>query len=191
MRFLKIIGILFAYLIFTSASTILAKPQHHQHVHSHGNAKLDIAVEGNKVAFDFDTPAEGLYGFEYEPKKESEKKIVNDANGRFTSGASELFRLSPELGCKVTKAEVKKEGEADAPKDSKPDTKGAKVSPKETHSDINASVEFTCTKPVSGQKVTIALIKAFPRLKSLKVQINTAAKQGAETVTKPEQEVSL
>ena len=156
-----------------------AKPMKKQHAHDHGHAKLSIAVDDQSIAFDLDTPAQGLYGFEYEPRTDVEKSTYADANAKFEKTPQELFVLGADYGCKVTKATIKKEA-------AEPGETGAAA-----HSDMNASVVFQCTKSLAGAKVTIALIKAFPLIKEVKVQIATATKQAGESVTKPEQELTL
>lgn len=168
-------------LLLSTGSRVGFAQKNKQHAHVHGAAKLAIAIDSQKVSFDLDTPAEGLYGFEHEPKTPAEKKAVVDAHAQFTSHADDLFRFSKESGCTTTKTEVKKEGET-----------GQKQPPaKQTHSDVNALVEFNCTKPVAGSKVVIALIQKFPHIKSIQVQIISDKIQRAETIKKPEHEMDL
>lgn len=44
--------------------------------HVHGLIQLDIAVEQDKMLVILKCPAESLIGFEYRPKTDEEKKIV-------------------------------------------------------------------------------------------------------------------
>ena len=164
-----------------------------QHVHDHGHGKLSVAVDGNTVAFDLDLPADGLYGFEYEPRTAAEKKTFAEANAKLQEHPESIFIFPAELGCKVTTAHVKKEDEdegekapATTPAKSKGKTKRA-----ETHADINGDFRFQCDKSPAGAKIKIAMLKAFPRVKDLKMQINSATNQSAVSITKPEQEISL
>ncbi len=168
-------------LLFCIGSGVGFSQKNKQHAHVHGAAKLAIAVDGQKVSFDLDTPAEGIYGFEHEPKTPADKKAVLDTHAQFTSHAGELFRFSKDSGCKTTKAEVKKEG----------DTDKKESASKHIHSDVNAQVEFTCDKPMGGAKFIVSLIQKFPRLKSIQVQIISDKTQRAETIKKPEQELTL
>lgn len=155
------------------AVTAFAGPKK-QHVHDHGAAKLAVAADGNAVAIDLDTPADGLYGFEHEAKTDAEKKAVAEADAKIKSGADGLFQFPADAKCTVTSAALKKEGGG-----------------KEAHADMNASVTFKCAKPMAGSKMTIKLLMAFPRIKQLKVEILSSTHQGAETVTTPEATVTL
>ncbi len=176
-------------LVLTAGQALAGKKQR---AHDHGHASMSVAVDGNTVAIDLDTPAQGLYGFEYEPKTEGEKKTYADANAKFQKSASELFAFAPDLGCQVTKSSIAKEGENEGAAVAKPAASGkSKISAKEAHSDMAAEVTFACAKDPAGSKLQVNLIKIFPLIKKIKVQILTGTKQAAAELHAGSSELSL
>jgi len=47
--------------------------------HVHGEAELYIAIEGNKVLLELESPADNILGFEHQPSTPQQEKQVADA----------------------------------------------------------------------------------------------------------------
>jgi hypothetical protein len=143
-----------------------------QRVHDHGHAKLGVAVDGNDIAFDLEIPGDDVFGFEHAPKNDAEKKAVDDAMATLNGKAPDLFVMPPDLGCKVAsaKADHHQEGE---------------------HGDVDANYKLACAKSPAGASVKLGLFAKFPRLREVKVQVNSGAKQGAQSVTSADQAIAL
>ena len=109
MRFLTLnFSIVTLSSFFTCASvfvspTIYAK-ETKKHVkshgaHEHGTGKINLVVEGNKLTAQLEVPSESIYGFEYEPKTETEKKSRFDAGEKLKSNIDKMIVLDPKLSC--------------------------------------------------------------------------------------------
>ena len=106
--------------------------------HEHGALKLDVAIEGNKLAIEMEAPLDNLLGFERAPRTDAERKAAADVLARLRSPdkGSSLFVLDAAAQCTLSKAEVQ------APV-LEP---GAKAAAKDEHADLDASYEFSCAQ---------------------------------------------
>ena len=68
--------------------------------HVHGEAKLEIVVDGGLLAFCFESPLDGLLGFERAPRTAAEKQAVQTMKATLVD-AARLFPLPPEAACKA------------------------------------------------------------------------------------------
>lgn len=165
-----------------------------QHVHKHGHARLAVAVDGLVISVELDTPAEGLYGFEHAAKSDDEKRVVAAANERFTVTPTTLFSVPERYGCKVTGTGLESGGKTSSQSEEVQKSDGTpsiKSDRHASHGDVTARIALRCQKALDGAKATVSLIKYFPRLKTLKVEVLTGKKQVSTTVTDPEQEIEL
>ena len=63
-----------------SLSTVVsAQTERDLDVHDHGAAALNVAVEGNAVFLEFETPWNNLVGFEHKPGDDAQQALVDDA----------------------------------------------------------------------------------------------------------------
>lgn len=130
-----------------------------EHAHTHGVASLNIAVEGNKIVFDLESPLDSLLGFEHLPANAQQRQAANALRAQLNKPA-ELFSINPEAGCK--QSEVTLESPV-LQADAKP--------AKDEHMDLDGSFSFVCNNPTALREVDVRMFTAFPRLKSLKVGI--------------------
>lgn len=130
-----------------------------EHAHTHGTASLNIAIDGNTVVFDLESPLDSFLGFEHVPANTKQRQAASDLRTKLSKSA-DLFVLNSEAGC--TPGEVTLEAAA-LQADAKP-VKGE-------HMDLDASFSFVCANPAALREADIRLFAAFPRLKSLKVGI--------------------
>ncbi|MCP5231116.1 MAG: DUF2796 domain-containing protein [Zoogloeaceae bacterium] len=147
--------------------------EHRQHgTHVHGVAALNIALEGDEVHIELESPAANIVGFEHAPSSEADHAALDQAVARLKHGDA-LFRFNAEAGCRMEMAKVtsallaevheKHEGEA--------------------HSDIEAAYHFECAQPGELTALTVELFEAFPATGEIEVQYVIESKQGAAELT--------
>ena len=71
--------------------------------HQHGEAHLDIALDGNELVLSFTSPAANIVGFEYEPKTDKERQKVSDAK-QFLLDAESWLGVPAAAGCTLKEA---------------------------------------------------------------------------------------
>lgn len=163
------------HLLMIALCTVLSQASlaKTQKAHDHGHAKLDVAVDATTVKITLEAPSESIFGFEHAPRTEAEKQATRAGMKKLESGAKDLFAFAAELGCEPSEVKVSSGMLTDPTKAGKKDGKQSE----ETHSDVDADYTFTCKKPVAGTDLQVGLIKAFPRLKEIKAQVLSGAKQ--------------
>lgn len=181
--------------------------EHRQHgAHVHGIAALNLALEGDEVHVEFDSPAANIVGFEYAPSSQADHAALDKAVAMLKDG-DRLFRFNTQAGCRMEKSIVSSallEEEHDAHagrhsddhdhegKDEQRHEKheahgheehGHKEQEGETHSDIQAVYHFECDKPGRLTQLTVELFEAFPATEEIDVQYVIESKQGAAELT--------
>ncbi|MBS1230660.1 MAG: metal ion transporter periplasmic protein surface adhesin [Proteobacteria bacterium] len=161
-------------LIRTACCIALTLPlfAHSAPAHVHGVAKMDLAVDGNKLTLSMEMPLDNLVGFEHLPKTDKQKAALAEAMASLKN-AADLFVPTVAAGCKVDTVDVG---------DPFPGGK-AKA---DGHADVDADYVFRCAQPAALKGLETKLFKRFGRLHRVDVQRATAAGQGAATLT-PEQ----
>jgi Protein of unknown function (DUF2796) len=187
-------------VLLLSAASALAESHEHgkgHGAHEHGAGKLNILAEGNKLTAKFEVPSESIYGFEYEPKTEADKKKREAGGEKFKSSIDKMIILDAKLGCKfnVTKLDLHaKEADDDGEKTKKPVTsKEIKAQAKRDaeHSETHAEAVAECTAPLAGTKVSFGFSKVFPKLRRVNVQAISGEKQSGAEVVKDKGSVDL
>ena len=150
------------------------KHEHHEHslaAHVHGLATLNIALEGQILELQLDSPAMNIVGFEYQPSAAADKKAVADAE-RTLKNEQLLFKLSEDAQCALSAVSIDNDLAEHA------DEHAAE----HQHSDIQVSYQFNCAQPNKLTGIDLAgFFKAFPHTEKINVQLVTAeTQQGAE-----------
>ncbi len=141
--------------------------------HMHGLATVSVAIDKNLLLIGAEIPAEALFGFERRPKTEAEKKTVEDVTKTLKDRVEELFVLPADLGCKVTNVMLKNSLAEDE------------------HADVDVDYTFSCEKTAAGSSLKLGLLKAFPKIKKVKIQILSDATQSGRDVASAEDQVKL
>jgi hypothetical protein len=151
--------------------------------HEHGALKLDVAIDGNKIAFAMEAPLDSLLGFERAPRTDAERKAAADVLTRLRSPdkGTPLFVMDAAAQCTLGKAEVR------APV-LEP---GAKPTSKDAHADLDASYEFTCAKPDELRTLDVGLFDAYKRTQRIDVQVAGPKGQVKVTLKRPARKVRL
>ena len=156
-------------LIFQAASVLLpawAADKHEHAGHSHGQGQLELVVQGGAVKANFEIPMESLLGFEHLPKTPAQKKAMADLQAAVTQ-PDYVLGLPKTAACELKSVQAQSD---------------MFLGKKSTHSDLDLSIEFTCSQPAELKQIEFPIFKKHPRLKSLKVDMLTPKGQGATTV---------
>ena len=152
----------------------------HQHAHVHGVAKLGIAVQDGTVTLTFESPLDSLIGFEHRPGSSTERAAVAALQARMQAPAG-LFRFNPEAACALVKTEAEsaifKPASAAAASDE--------------HADLDATFDYACSHADKLMTVDIGLLKAYPKLRKVDVEVATDRGQSRRTLTSEAHVVAL
>lgn len=166
--------ILPAALLLASAGAWAGK------AHEHGIARLDVAVDPQRVTLLLEMPLDTLLGFERAPRTDAERAAADAAVARLKDGAA-LFRIDPAAQCAAPTVQLESAalglGGAEAGKDG--------------HEDVDATIEFSCRQGAQAGFVEQMLFDAFPRLKRVDVQAATRKGQVQATLKRPDRRVPL
>jgi hypothetical protein len=132
--------------------------------HTHGEATLDVGLEGRKGVIEFRAPAEDLYGFEREPRTAVERARRDSAFTLLKTQPLTLVRFDPSLGCTMT-----------------PTTVGV-IAEKGGHGDVRARYDLACRVAPAGKPIAFGFSKAFRGVRSVKVQMLSDTAQVGLTV---------
>jgi hypothetical protein len=136
--------------------------------HVHGEAKLEIIVDGSELAIRFESPLDGLLGFERAPRSAAEKQAVQTMMAKLQD-AARLFPLPPEAGCTAQAPKIESPVFAD---------KAAAG-----HLDLDADYRWNCAKPAALRAFETRLFAEFPRLKRIKLDFVGPAGQKSGRLT--------
>jgi hypothetical protein len=141
-------------------------------VHSHGGARLTIAVDANMLTLEFESPLENLVGFENTPRNEKQKAAVQRMS-EVLQKADRLFIPSAAAQCVLQSARFDSPVLA-AEKGATAKSGGAAHAGQgaaDGHADINGTIVFRCERSGQLRDLEVALFDSFPGVKRLDVQI--------------------
>lgn len=168
------------FVLFANAQSGLAGGKGHK-AHSHGEAKLSIVIESAQAttaAIEFESPAEGIYGFEHEAKSQKDKDRINEAVKKFEDNIGKMIQFDAKLNCKFTKVSLD-------PAKRDPEDKKAK------HAEVHANYTVACDAPLAGTKVNFGFTSVFPRVKHVEVTGLSGDKQAKAEVKKDKGSLDL
>ena len=94
-----------AALVAMAALVSIGAPADAADPHQHGVGRLNVAVQGDEVEIELETPGADIVGFEHEPRTAEQKRAVQDAATALRDGAA-LFVFPAAAGCTLKEAEV-------------------------------------------------------------------------------------
>lgn len=155
----------------------------HEHgslgAHEHGVGALNVALDGQTLELDLDSPAMNLVGFEHSPSTDAEKAKIDSARTQLENPLA-LFNLPKTAECAVESQDV------DSPLFEAAPEEAAGTTTQHGHSDIEAHYEFTCAKPEALKALDLTqFFKTFPGTHKIKTQlIGGSGQQGSELTPK-------
>ena len=167
---------LFAPLTLAAPASSAGEEHEHQHrrhgAHVHGIAALNLALEGQEVQMELDSPAVNIVGFEHAPGSEADHAALDQAIAALKQG-DRLFRFNDGAGCRMDSANVTSALLDD----------GHENHEHEGHTDIQAAYHFQCDEPGKLTQLTVELFEIFPGMQKLEVQYIIEDRQGAAELT--------
>jgi len=162
--------------------------------HVHGDAILALALDGNSLVAELESPLHNFVGFERLPKTDAEKEQLKMAR-TYLSRPAQLMNFNPSAKCKPDKAfhDVKiitDETDGDHGEDHHDDHDNNDNHDAEEHQDVILEYSFSCDAPEELSSVTVELFDYFPNLTELEViflgpgtQIQSIIKPGSQSLS--------
>lgn len=143
--------------------------------HEHGVASLNVALDGQTLEIQLQSPAMNLVGFEHEAKSDADKAKVAAARKHLEQPQA-LFALPIEAKCALQDSEL------DSPLFGGHAHEEHEHADEHGHSDIDASYRFACANAEALQTLELgSFFGTFPGTEKLEVQlIGPSGQQGAE-----------
>lgn len=162
-----------------------------QHAHVHGVARLEVAIDGQRVSLRLESPLESLLGFERAPRTDKEKVAVRSMAERLARPDA-LFALTAAARCTAGPALVdapvvglagKPGADAQTVAPGKAGLDGAKKGAEPGHAELAAQFVFQCGDAARLQGVEVRLFEVFRGLRQLDVQAVTPRGQKSVRLT--------
>lgn len=200
-----IVGVIFMF----SGAAFAVERQHGAHVH--GNATMNLALDGGKLMVELLSPAANIFGFEHLPQNEADEHTVHEATEQLQQ-AGAIFVLPESAMCKASGVTVDGEvidhvmAEHDHDSHAEEDHEGehhhddaeehdehddGDGDHEHSHSDITANYEFDCSVPEKLKSVDVKLFTLFPGFEKIMVQVIGAKGQTAVTLTPANTQISF
>ena len=140
--------------------------------HVHGEVTLNIALEGRKLLFEIETPADQALGFERSPRDDRERAMVKAVDDWFRSGRA-MLGVPPAAGCRLVEAT------------STPPKLGS------GHADYRGRYLFDCASPQALEWVEVWALRRLQGVEEAVVNLITPAGQRQETLRDRTARISL
>lgn len=153
-------GLLIALFVLAPAVPALSAPGGHGHVH--GQARLDLTLEGARLTIEAELPMETLTGFERAPRSDDERARLQRALDALL--ATGVFRPTPDAGCKPAAQALRWSGSAE------PATATSGLPSDDTHLDLLVTHAFDCERPARLGMLEVGLFDILSRLRRIEVR---------------------
>jgi hypothetical protein len=150
--------------------------ERHLGPHVHGQATLQVSLDGPTMAIGLSIPGHDAVGFEHPPANPEQALALANARG-VLQGGTWLVPVGA-AACKAPPATVVADG---FDKNAKPGG----------HGDFDVTSEFTCANPRQLDVLEVGLFKAFPALQRVVVDIVTASGATQQILDRPATRVML
>jgi hypothetical protein len=140
--------------------------------HIHGRVTLNIAIEGDLLSAEIDTPAIHVLGFENVPNSDEQRSAVAAANTWLESGRS-ILAVARSAGCRLDRV------------DYTPPKLGR------GHADYRARFQYRCAQPSTLQWVDFRALDKLQGVERVEVNLITASSQQQLLLKGNEQRIAL
>jgi hypothetical protein len=173
------------------------EPHRELGAHEHGRGTLNIAVEGNKMTMELETPGMDIVGFEHAAQSHRDRQAIEKAKAQLMRPLS-LFKLPDAAGCRVTDANVEVaigEHDHDANEEHSPTSTGKdqKHAEAETegHSEFHAEYTCECASVSNITAIEFGYFRVFAGAEKLDINVITPKGQSKFEATRAKPSVSL
>ena len=181
-----------------SSAVLAYEIEHGSHVH--GEAVMNIAIDGATVAVELDSPLFNFTGFEHDAETQEDKQTLQQTIAGLQN-ADQLLLLPMAANCALKNADVElgsESGHEEHHEHEDEEHHGKHAEHEhdeheqgENHQDIHAAYVFSCAKPEAINKVGFAFFKQFPELQAIRVNLISDKGALVKEVTKQYSELSL
>lgn len=126
--------------------------------HVHGEALVNIAVEGELLVLEVQAPAVDVLGFERRPTTDAQREAVTQAEAWFASGRR-MLGVPPSAACRLQTV----------------DFQGPKLG--SGHADYRARYTFRCAAPAALVYAELWLLEGLRSIERVQVNLLTATTQ--------------
>lgn len=167
-------------------ATACAHASHTQSAHVHGEATLGIVREGASVVLWLRVPGQNMLGFEHDPVSPDELGTARDVSA-FLKNPAQWVKLDAAGGCTVTAVDVRLPFKLEpdgSPEKTRPLHSGSPETETEhsAHENVEATYRYECRSPLSVRGIDISLIRAYPSLQRIQVNIVSDDWQGSQVL---------
>jgi len=148
--------------------------------HQHGVGQLNVAIQGDHVEIELETPGADIVGFEHPPRTAEQKKAVQDAARTLRNGSA-IFVFPAAARCKLEKTKVES-GLLEDNHETHEEKHHGEKHKEETHAEFHALYHFSCKNPASY--TDLQYFEAFPHAKALLARTITAKGQRKQRLTR-------
>jgi hypothetical protein len=148
----------------------------HGKAHQHGVATMDVALVGQQLSIELETPLDNLLGFERAVRNPAEQARV-DAMARTLRTGDTLFKTDAAARCRPTGVELH------APVVGLKAGNQAATPAEAGHADLVATFTFQCEAPAELRQIDVGLFTAFKGFKKIDVQSTRDGRQGKRSLT--------
>lgn len=155
-----------ALIALLLAGSAVAPAAHAAGAHSHGVARLDVAVDGATLTLRLESPLDSLLGFERAPRNDAERGQVRAMAQALRSGNG--FVPTAAARCRLDRVDLASPVLA-------PDLPGggsaAAGTPADGHAELAATFVYRCEDPKALQGIDVMLFDYFKRLARVDAQV--------------------
>jgi hypothetical protein len=178
-----------------------------QHAHVHGNANLQVTIDGPALRVTLSSPLENLIGFEHAPRTDKQKAAAQALGERLAKPAA-LLVASREARCTPTASVVNApvlgmNGVIEGREDKQPSAQAGKAAHRghshgakkgetggDGHAELLAQFTYRCEQPAALKGIEVRLFDAFPGLRRIDTQIVGPAGQKAVRLSSSQRLIS-
>jgi hypothetical protein len=181
------IGLLPALLV---ALPLSAQEFTQKAAHEHGRVSVNVAVDGEDVAVDLESPALHVVGFERAPRDEAERRAAADAVAWLRAGRR-IAGVPAGAGCRLVSASAEApQGGEDHDHDHEHEHDDEK-SGEEEHADYRGSWRFRCANPEALAWIELWALDRLQGVESVRVNIIAPAGSRSVEVAGTERRIAL
>lgn len=148
-----------------------------QSAHVHGEGRVNIAIDGNHISMQLESPGADIVGFEHEARTSDEKAAITRAIAQL-SDPMLLIGFEADAGCEVQRASAEIEGEHEEEKQEEHD----QHENEEAHGAFAAEYEFECADISALGHIEFTYFSQFGNAQSLDIVLIDGSGQRSEEI---------
>lgn len=163
-------------LPLAAAMAFPAAAQAQGHAHVHGQARLEVVIEGSDLQITLNSPLDSIVGFEHRPRTAAQRQAA-EAALRTLADPAALFTVPAAAGCTLEDTSIEApvlQGTASGK------THGHAHAHDGEHADLEATWRWRCTAADRLQTLPLQLFERFAQMKRLEVRVAGPAGQGRQ-----------